>query len=172
MATAQTAYWITADDSLRNRQNTWIEFRKDFMLKKTLRKVEARIAADSKYWLWVNGTLAVFEGGLKRGPNRTDTYYDVVDLAPFLRKGQNDVRLLLSYFGKEGFSHVSSGQAGVIVDAPSIRLVTDASWQSQKLKTYQTCNAPYTNFRLAESNIRYEAHPRPLPKGGELKPSL
>ena len=74
MATAQTAYWITADDSLRNRQNTWIEFRKDFMLKKTLRKVEARIAADSKYWLWVNGTLAVFEGGLKRGPNRTDTY--------------------------------------------------------------------------------------------------
>ena len=49
MATAQTAYWITADDSLRNRQNTWIEFRKDFMLKKTLRKVEARIAADSKY---------------------------------------------------------------------------------------------------------------------------
>ena len=171
MATAQTAYWITADDSLRNRQNTWIEFRKDFMLKKTLRKVEARIAADSKYWLWVNGTLAVFEGGLKRGPNRTDTYYDVVDLAPFLRKGQNDVRLLLSYFGKEGFSHVSSGQAGVIIDAPTIGLVTDASWQSQRLQAYQTCGAPYTNFRLAESNIRYEAPLNP-PQGGTYKPSI
>ena len=171
MATAQTACWITADDSLRNRQNTWIEFRKDFMLKKTLRKVEARIAADSKYWLWVNGTLAVFEGGLKRGPNRTDTYYDVVDLAPFLRKGQNDVRLLLSYFGKEGFSHVSSGQAGVIVDAPTIGLVTDASWQSQRLQAYQTCGEPYTNFRLAESNIRYEA-PLSPPEGGAMAPSL
>ena len=169
MATAQTAYWITADDSLRNRQNTWIEFRKDFMLKKTLRKVEARIAADSKYWLWVNGTLAVFEGGLKRGPNRTDTYYDVVDLAPFLRKGQNDVRLLLSYFGKEGFSHVSSGQAGVIVDAPTIGLVTDASWQSQRLQAYQTCGAPYTNFRLAESNIRFDAR---MKGQNNLKPSL
>ena len=92
IATAQTAYWITADDSLRNQPNTWMEFRKDFTLKKSPRKAEARIAADSKYWLWVNGALAVFEGGLKRGPNRTDTYYDVVDLAPYLRKGKNDIR--------------------------------------------------------------------------------
>ena len=157
MAAAQTAYWITADDSLRNRPNTWMEFRKDFTLKKKPKSVEARIAADSKYWLWVNGRLAVFEGGLKRGPNRTDTYYDVVDLAPWLRKGQNDVRLLLCYFGKAGFSHVSSGQAGIIVDAPAIGLVTDASWQSQRLQAYQTCGEPYTNFRLAESNIRYDA---------------
>ena len=51
MATAQTAYWITADDSLRNAPNTWMEFRKDFTLKKKPRKVEARIATDSKYWL-------------------------------------------------------------------------------------------------------------------------
>jgi alpha-L-rhamnosidase len=28
--------------------------------------------------------MAVFEGGLKRGPNRTDTYYDEIDLRPFL----------------------------------------------------------------------------------------
>ena len=169
VATAQTAYWITADDSLRNEPNTWIEFRKDFMLKKKPKRTEARIAADSKYWLWVNGTLAVFEGGLKRGPNRTDTYYDVVDLAPFLRKGQNDVRLLLCYFGKEGFSHVSSGQAGVIVDAPTIGLVTDASWQSQRLQAYQTCGEPYTNFRLAESNIHYDAR---MEGQNDLKPSL
>ena len=79
---------------------------------------------------------------------------DVVNLAPYLRKGQNDIRLLLCFFGRQGFSHVSSGQAGVIVDAPSIGLVTDASWQSQRLQAYQTCDAPYTNFRLAESNIR------------------
>lgn len=26
MASAQTAFWITADDSLRNQQNTWMEF--------------------------------------------------------------------------------------------------------------------------------------------------
>ena len=154
---AQTAHWITADDTLRNEPNTWIEFSKDFTLKKIPGKAEALIAADSKYWLWVNGSLAVFEGGLKRGPNPTGTYYDVTDLAPYLRKGQNEVRLLLCYFGKQGFSHVSSGQAGVIVNAPAIGLMSDTSWKSRRLQAYQTCGEPYTNFRLAESNIRYDA---------------
>ena len=41
----------------------------------------ARIACDTKYWIWINGKLVVFEGGLKRGPKPRETYYDVVDLA-------------------------------------------------------------------------------------------
>ena len=169
MATAQTAHWITADDTLVNQPNTWIEFRKDFALKKKPKKAEAKIAADTKYWLWVNGELAVFEGGLKRGPNRTDSYYDVVDLAPWLKKGSNDVRLLLWHFGKPGYSHVNSGRAGVIVDAPSIGLFTDGSWQSQRVQAYQTCGKPYANYRLAESNIRYDAR---LQEQNDLKPSV
>ena len=166
---AQTARWITADDTLANQPNTWIEFRKVFALKKKPKRAEARIAADTKYWLWVNGELAVFEGGLKRGPNRTDTYYDMVDLAPWLKKGNNDVRLLLWHFGKPGFSHVNSGKAGVIVDAPTIGLFTDSSWRSQRVLAYQTCDKPYVNFRLPESNIRYDAR---LEGQNDLKPSL
>ena len=73
MAFAQTANWITADDSTRNDRNVWIEFQKEFVLKKNMKKAEAKIAADSKYWLWINGEMVVFEGGLKRGPNRNDT---------------------------------------------------------------------------------------------------
>ena len=46
MASAQTAYWITADDAQRNQTNTWMEFRKDFQLGKKPKKVEACIAAD------------------------------------------------------------------------------------------------------------------------------
>ena len=168
MATAQTANWITADDSLVNKPNTWIEFRKNFSMKKIPKKAEAKIAADTKYWLWVNGEMAVFEGGLKRGPNRTDSYYDVVDLAPYLKKGNNDVRLLLWHFGKPGFSHVNSGKAGVIVDAAGIGLVSDKSWKSQRLKAYQTCEKPLANYRLPESNIRYDAR---LDAQDEQKPS-
>ncbi len=84
VAAAQQARWITANDAERNSTNTWIEFRKDFNLAKKPKKAETIIAADSKYWLWVNGKLTVFEGSLKRGPNRTDTYYDNIDLAPYL----------------------------------------------------------------------------------------
>ena len=67
--------------------------------------VKAAIACDTKYWLWINGERAVFEGGLKRGPTPEDSYYDIVDIAPFLMKGENKIEVLTWFFGKEGFSH-------------------------------------------------------------------
>ena len=56
--------------------NTWLNFRKEVNLPNVPTSVIARIGADSKYWLWINGKPVVFEGGLKRGPNPLDTYYD------------------------------------------------------------------------------------------------
>lgn len=159
-AHAQTAKWITADTPQANEPNTWIEFRKDFTIDKPDRKtaaIEAQIAVDSKYWLWINGEMAVFEGGLKRGPNPRDSYYDVVDIAPYLRKGDNDIRLLLWYFGKEGFSHKDSGTAGMIFNAGQIGLVSDSSWESRRLDEYQSATDPEPNWRLPESSIRYDA---------------
>lgn len=47
--------------------NQWICYRKVVHLKETPRQAKARIAADSKYWLWINGKMLVFEGQLKRG---------------------------------------------------------------------------------------------------------
>ena len=166
---AQEANWITAEDSTCNERNVWIEFRKAFDLKKKVKKAEARIAADSKYWLWINGEMAVFEGGLKRGPNRNDSYYDIIDLAPYLKKGKNDIRLLLWYFGKSGFSHNSSGKSGIIFDAPEIGLTSDRTWLSQRLDAFQTADKPKPNYRLSEANIRYDAR---LEGQDRLKPSV
>ena len=57
---------------------TWWCFRNTVTLDETPRSLELRLAADTKYWLWVNGELQVAEGGLKRGPNPSDTYCDVI----------------------------------------------------------------------------------------------
>lgn len=154
---AQDARWITADDPGCNDENTWIEYSKTFDLKKIGSDAVARIAADSKYWLWVNGQMAVFEGSLKRGPNHTDSYYDVIDLKPFLRKGKNEVRVLHCYFGKGGMSHKDSGRSGLIIDAPAIGLVTDSTWESRRLSAYQISDKDRPNYRLCESSIRYDA---------------
>ena len=157
---AQDARWITSSDENADKPNTWIEFRKDFSidkLDKKLSSVEAEIAVDSKYWLWVNGEMVVFEGGLKRGPNPNDSYYDVVELLPYLKKGENSIRLLLWYFGKEGFSHKDSGKAGMIFNAEKIGLVSDSSWESRRLSEYQSAMNPEPNWRLPESSIRYDA---------------
>ncbi len=83
-----TAKRITAREN-QNESNSWIDFVKTFEIDEVPVKVVAKIACDSKYWLWINGELVVFEGQLNRGPNPTDTYYDEVDITSFLSKGNN-----------------------------------------------------------------------------------
>ena len=108
------AQWITSIEENVDNPNTWIAFRRDILIKKVPSEVIAQIGVDSKYWLWINGKLVVFEGGLKRGPNPEDTYYDEVNIAPYLKKGENKIAVLVWYFGKNGFSHKSSGKAGLL----------------------------------------------------------
>ena len=151
------ARWIAPAQGEVNKLNTWMAFRTDVVLETVPIEAVACIAADSKYWLWVNGQLAVFEGGLKRGPTPRDSYYDEVDLAPFLHRGQNRVALLLCYFGKNGFSHNDSGRAGLLFSAPSIGLSSGSQWLSRVHPAFGTCDAPAPNYRLSESNIRFDA---------------
>ena len=152
------AQWITADEPNVNDVNTWIAFRRDITLDNQPEKAVLHIAADSKYWLWVNGQQVVFEGGLKRGPNPRDTYYDVVDIASVLQPGVNRVAVLLCHFGKDGFSHVSSSRSGLIIaDRSGIGLNTNASWLSYMLEAYGQCSDPQPNWRLPESNLSYDA---------------
>jgi hypothetical protein len=152
--------WITADDSCVNNPNTWIAFRKDFYLTEKTKSATAQIAVDSKYWLWINGNLAVFEGGLKRGPNANDTYYDKIDLLPYLNIGKNQIAILLWYFGKNGFSHNDSGKSGLLFNLPmtDFNLVSDTSWLSRIHPSYLTAGEPFPNWRLPESNIRFDAN--------------
>ncbi|MDR2804135.1 MAG: glycoside hydrolase [Dysgonamonadaceae bacterium] len=152
--------WITASDSNVNNPNTWIAFRKDFYLTEKTETAIAQIAVDSKYWLWVNGNLAVFEGGLKRGPNPNDTYFDHVDILSYLKTGKNQIAVLLWYFGKNGFSHNDSGRAGFLfnLQMTNNQLVSDSSWVSKIHPAYLNTEKPYPNWRLPESNIRFDAN--------------
>ena len=69
---------LTAKESGTYAPGTWLCFRTTFNLDQAPSHSELRIAADSTYWLWVNGNLQVREGGLKRGPNPQDTYCDIL----------------------------------------------------------------------------------------------
>jgi len=152
------AQWISTMEC-QSATNTWLAYRETVDLQAKPEKAVAKIAVDSKYWLWINGQVVVFEGGLKRGPNPLDTYYDEVDIAPYLKSGKNTVALLVWYFGKDGFSHKSSGRAGLIFDcqSPGFELLSDNSWKCSLLKSYLTASEPLPNFRLPESSILYDA---------------
>ena len=93
------------DNLLRNdNPNTWIAFRRDILIKKVPSEVIAQIGVDSKYWLWINGNLVVFEGGLKRGPNPEDTYYDEVNISFISKKNKIKCHFGLVFWEKWLFS--------------------------------------------------------------------
>ena len=155
--------WISSSGT-NSTPNTWIAFRKVQALDSVPASVVAKIGADTKYWLWINGEPVVFEGGLKRGPSPGSGYYDEIEIAPYLKKGDNTIAVLLWHFGKNGFSHSNSGCTGLIFDAtaggtPVIQ--SDGSWSCRDMDAFSDTDAPYPNYRLSESNIRYDANKAP-----------
>lgn len=180
-----TARWIWQRPA--GPPNTWMRFRKRFALPARPKAAPARIAADSKYWLWVNGTLVVREGGLRRGPTPRGTYYDQVDLAEHLKRGWNVIAVLVWYWGREGFSHKDSGAGGLLFEMPvrsgraEKRIVSDRTWRAKRHPAFLSAAEP--NYRLPEWNIRFDArrdepgwqqpefNDRPWPRAVEKAPA-
>lgn len=152
------ARWIGKQEC-RSEANSWLAFKKEVNVSEVPDEMVARIAADSKYWLWINDSLAVFEGGMKRGPSPGDTYYDEIDIAPFLRKGENCLSVLVWHFGRNGFSHADSGVAGLLFEAkaPGFEILSDKTWDATVYKAYGTAGEPEANYRLPESNLSFDA---------------
>lgn len=140
-------------------QGGWYCFRKEIVLDKNCKELEFHIAADTKYWLWINGELEVFEGGLKRGPNPKDTYCDVVRNCDKLRPGKNVIAVLLWYFGVDGFSHRSSPTPGLYVDLRinNQPVTSGKDWKVAKHPAYFLPTGEKPNYRLSESNVGFDA---------------
>ncbi|MBD5780072.1 glycoside hydrolase [Pelagicoccus sp. NFK12] len=156
---AQEAQWIWGDED--GPDNTWRCFRKELTLTSIPEAAVAKVAADSKFWLWINGEQVIFEGSAKRGPHPNGTYYDLVDIRPFLVEGQNSIAALAWYWGRSGFSHVDSGQGGFFFSAQlgDTTLGSDATWHTLVHPAYsrEKTADPQPNYRLSEHNINYFA---------------
>ena len=72
-------------------------FRKTFALAQVPLHIPARITADSRYLLFVNGQEA-YRGPIRGQPRRLT--YDMLDLAPYLKPGENTVAIFVVYYGK------------------------------------------------------------------------
>lgn len=158
--TVWKASWLTKQ-YYQSATNTWIAFRKKVDIEKVPESVTAKVAADTKYWLWINDTLVAFEGGLKRGPAPGDGYYDEFEIAPYLKAGDNLIAVLVWHLGQVGFSHMDSGICAMIFDAQSsdgtLEILSDRSWEASEYLAYSTASGPAPNYRLPESNLRYDA---------------
>lgn len=152
--------WISVKEESQ-QPNQWLCFRKQIFIDNDIpENVYMDIAVDSKYWLWINNELVVFEGGLKRGPNPNDTYYDTVDISDYLVEGDNIISILMWYWGRDGYCHKSSGKSGLLAKI-SINdnnvIHTDSSWKVRIHPAFGETGNPKPNYRLPESNVSFDA---------------
>ena len=149
--------------SERIADGDWQCFHKEFKLR-SADDVSLTIAADTKYWLWVNGELVVREGGLKRGPSPTGSYCDVLTDDLNFRKGTNEVTILVQYYGRNSFSHRVTATPGLYFDLITKRdhIVSDDSWRAVR---YDAMWQPpmehnlqgFRKYRVAGANVGYDA---------------
>lgn len=155
-----SARWILAEGDA-GAENTWTMYRYSFELESVPAEAVANISADSRYWLYVNGRLAVYEGGLKRGPDGESGYYDSVDIAPFLKIGKNVIACEVWYWGKNSsFSYIDSGSAGFLFEAVAdgVNIFSGSGWKAATDPAYQNDTGDkQPNYRLPEFNIMYDA---------------
>ncbi len=156
------AKWIWTDT---RENNEWVYLQRTFTLAEAPDTAAAFIAAADKYTLYVNGELDVLDGSLKRGPNPTDGWYDVIDLAPHLRAGENVIAVKAWYWGRreaeESTSHAFAAQAGFLfaMEAGGSRIVSDGSWRAYRELAYLTDKKsnPAPRSCLPEYNLVYDA---------------
>jgi len=148
--------WMAPPQNERNEKtesNEWFMFRNRINVSGTFNGL-LRIAADSKYWIYINGEIVVREGGLKRGPVPDGSYYDEVDASGFLREGENTIAVLLWYFGRQSFSHRDSGVPGLLVDALGVEF---GCWKVKKHPSYFDAGYIQDSYRLPENSIGFDA---------------
>ncbi|MBN2162881.1 MAG: hypothetical protein JXR25_13480 [Pontiellaceae bacterium] len=130
------ANWVWTSETGPNDQ--WVNLRKEVSLDAAPTKAVTRIAAENKYWLYVNGVLAVRDGGMELRPDLDNTYYDEIDLAPFLKAGENVIAVLVWHKGgPECYTTRVLENGGFLFQAEMEgsdpgRLVSDSSWKIRK----------------------------------------
>ena len=153
------AKWIWDKENL-TENNVWMCFNKKVNLDEIPEELITHISADSKYWLYINGETVVFEGSVKRGPQKNSGYYDSIDVAPYLKKGENSVCALVWFWDNEtSYSYSSSGQGGFLFEAENkdITIISDKSWKVKRNPAYIDSPLYPPNYRLPEYSVYFDA---------------
>ena len=153
------AKWIWDKENLTEK-NVWMCFNKKINIDKVPEELTAHISADSKYWLYINGETVVYEGSVKRGPAKNSGYYDSIDIAPYLKKGENSICALVWYWDNEtSYSYSSSGQGGFLFEAigEGVTIISDNSWKVKRNSAFVDSPLYPPNYRLPEYSIYFDA---------------
>ena len=141
----------------KSQPDCHVVFRKSFDLADVPSQAKAHIAVDTKYWLYINGKLAVFEGGLFRESMPGSGYADSMDIAGYLRQGTNCIAIHVWYFGNEGRNSTDSGSGGFMFQCLSLGIVSDESFKCMAHPAYYNTGEPKPSGLFAGHNLGFNA---------------
>ena len=152
-----TAQWIWLPQSRLQPYNQAILARKRFDLD-AVRSASLAVTADSWYRLFINGQW-VCDGPARSWPEHYQ--YDLIDPAPYLRPGQNEIQLVARYWGAGTF-HTRPQRPGLLLqldavlsDGASFQISTDASWQVAAARAWLS-NTPKVSIQMEPQEV-YDA---------------
>jgi hypothetical protein len=164
------AQWIWLQEN--ETPNSWVSFRKTVEINHVPEKVFANIAVDSRFWLWINGEMVVFEGGSSRGPSQagdwnrkekitpTNTWYEEVDIQKYLKKGKNTIAVLAWYWGRETHkgTYIDSGKGGLLFETilGETKIVSNNNWKVKQHPAY-SIDVPDIGNSVVQYPIKYDA---------------
>ncbi|MBB3696617.1 hypothetical protein KMW28_23720 [Flammeovirga yaeyamensis] len=164
------AQWIWQEKD--SPSNTWMCFRKTVELEKVPEIIEAHISVDSKFWLWVNGEMVMFEGGLSRGPSQAgewnrkekitpaNSWYETVNIQSHLKEGKNTIAILVWYWGRETHkgTHIDSKKGGLLFHSQigNQTVVSDKSWNVLQHTAYDNSIEPPSK-NLTQYGVQFDA---------------
>ncbi len=115
-------------------RNRFCYLRRRFRLDSLAKRVPARVTADSRFLLYVNGK-EVARGPARSIPERLA--YIELDLAPHLKTGDNAIAALVRFYGtpipwwQPARPSLQLGYGSFAFEAPEIEIVSDASWKGR-----------------------------------------
>ena len=127
------AKWIWYPSS-RILQNTFVLFRKEFVLEKQPSQAKGWILADSRYLLYVNGER------IQWGPAPYDPRWpeaDPINIAKYLKPGKNVIACQVLYYGVgDGTSPI--GKPGFLfnLEVEGKQIISDHTWLSHLAKSW------------------------------------
>jgi len=139
------------------KPNSHVVLRKSFEVNNLPVKANAYIAVDTKYWLYVNGELVVFEGGLFRESMPGCGYADKMDIAPYLRNGNNTIAIHVFYYGNQGRNNVDSGAGGLLFECDALDIISDETFKCIAHPAYYETDDPQPAYLFGGHNLGFDS---------------
>lgn len=151
--------WIWSEKRHKNQR---VHFFFNSNITELPKKAIVNIGCETKYYMFINGEYAVFDGGIFRESSTGNGYYDTVDIARFLKIGHNEVNVSVWYYGNGGRNNVACEKGGLILECEALNLYSNSKTLCYSDEAYYTPIDEKPSYLYGGDNTAYDSRIAPF----------